>query len=311
MSIQLDLDVIDAFRAVARHVANTAYHIDVPGNYFRVDALNANLPAYEIDEDLRCFCPGTVATIVFADIQPVRVLSIDVGAPIKFNEEEIDLSLQTYNNANSEPLPRKLKTTEEDIITESRDIITEISSAIRAKVGGKTPVFEASLEAEIAAKLGLNLKTQRQHRILKEDEMNITVPAWTSTSVTQKQSIADVRQVISMNCQVDAQVSLLSNGPGAVPWSKHFESLHELEGYLRGGGGGRDENADAINRFVNGRLFKDFTVPIEELELAVSRDRISRNVRTGEISVVSTPIENPNRRRGRGHKRRNRKNKEQ
>ena len=304
--MQLDLEVIDGFRAVARHIANTIYWIDVPGNYFRVDALNANLPAYEIGETLKCFCPGTVATIVYSDIQPIKILSIDVDAPIKFNEHETDVSLNTWHNDSSEPLPKKLKEIEEEVITESKDILTEISSAIRAKVGGKSPVFEASLEAEISAKLGFNLKTQRQHTVHKEEETDIVVPKWTSTSVTQRQSIADVKQIIRMNCLIDAKVSLVSNGPDNYPWAKHFDSLRELQGYLRGGGGGRDENADAINRFVNGRLFKDFAVPMAELELEIEQERISRNVRTGEVTRKDTPIENPNRRR-----RRKRKNKAQ
>ena len=303
--MQLDLDVIDGFRAVARHIANTIYHIDVAGNYFRVDALNANLPAYEISDTLKCFCPGTVATIEYSDIQPIKILSIDVDAPIKFNEHETDVSLKTWNNAGKTPIPQSWKAQEEETITESRDIITEISSTIRAKVGGKSPVFEASLEAEISAKLGLNLKTQRQHRLLREENMEIVIPEWTSTSLTQRQSIADVKQIIRMNCLIDAQVSLISNGPEAGPWAKHFQSLRELQGYLRGGGGGRDENADAINAFVNNRLFKDFAVPMHELELEIEQERISRNVRTGEITRKDIPIENPNRRKRR--KRRNNK----
>ena len=81
--MQLDLDVIDGFRAVARHIANTIYHADFAGNYFRQDALNANLPAYQIDGSLKCFCPSENATILFYDVNPVDIISIDVGAPIR------------------------------------------------------------------------------------------------------------------------------------------------------------------------------------------------------------------------------------
>ena len=40
MSLSLDLDVIDGFRAIARQVANTLYNADFAGNQFRVDALD-------------------------------------------------------------------------------------------------------------------------------------------------------------------------------------------------------------------------------------------------------------------------------
>ena len=296
--MQLDLDVIDSFRAIARQVANTIYWANFPGNYFRSEALNARLPAYEIGDALKCFCTSEQAVILFSDIQPVKILSIDIDAPIRFNEHETDVSLKIWNNASSEPLPQNFKTSEEETITESRDILTEISSAIRAKVGGKSPVFEASLEAEISAKLGINLKQQKQHRILKEDSLDITVPKWTSTSLSQRQSIADVKQIVRMNCLVDASVSLISEGPN-FRWAKHFDSLHQLEIFLRGGGGGRDETADGINRVANTRQFQDFRIASEHLELEIERERISRNVRTGEVTKKDTPIENPNRKRKR------------
>ena len=300
--MQLDLDIIDGFREVARNIANHLYHADFSGNYFASDALNANLPAYEISDKLKCFCTSEHATILFGDIQPIRIISIEVNPPIRFNEHETSVSLKTWNNAGSTPLPQSWKTEEEEKVTEARDILTEISTAIRAKVGGKSPVFEASLEAELSAKLGINLKRQEERRLLKSDNMDLEVPAWTSTSLTQRQSIADVRQRITMLCQVDASVSLISQG-SEPRWAKHFNSLRELEIYLRGGGGGGDENADAINRVVNTRQFQDFAIDKSNLELEIENERISRNVKTGEITRTDTPIENPNKPKRRRRKR--------
>ena len=303
MGLSLDLDVVDAFRAVARQIANYLYNVDIPGNYFRADALNANLPAYAVEDKLRCFCTSYHSQIIFSEIEPSKILSIDVDAPIKFNEHETELSLKTWHNAGGDPIPRTWKIEEEEKVTESRDIITEISSAIRAKVGGKSPVFEASLEAEISAKLGLNLKRQTERRILKAENLDIVIPGWTSTSLTQRQSIADVKQVIRMRCLVDAHISFVSDGEWGR-WAKHFTSFRELENYMRGGGGGEDENSDPINAFVNTRKFQDFKVESERLELEIERERLSRNVKTGEVTKKDIPIENPNPQKKRRRKRR-------
>ena len=301
MSLSLDLDVIDGFRAIARQVANTLYNADFGGNYFRSDALNARLPAYEVNNGLKCLCTSEHATILFFNIQPIDIISIEVGAPIRFNEHETDVSLKTWNNAGSTPLPQSWKAEQEEKVTESRDILTEISTSLKAKIGGGTPVFQASLEAELSAKLGINLKHQEERRVLNQENMDLVVPAWTSTSLMQRHAIADVRQTIKMRCRVDARVSLISQGD-EPRWAKHFESLHQLETYLRGGGGGEDDNADALNRITNTRQFQDFEIETEHLEFEITQERISRNVSTGEITRKDTPIENPNRRRRRKRK---------
>ena len=165
-------------------------------------------------------------------------------------------------------------------------------------------MFEASLEAELSAKLGVNLKRQEEHRVLKSEDMDLEVPEWTSTSLTQRHSIADVRQTIKMLCLVDASVSLVSDGEN-FRWVKTFNSLRELETYLRGGGGGESENADGMNKVANSRQFQDFRIDRKHLELEIENERISRNVKTGEIDRKDVPIENPNAKRKR--KRRNRK----
>ena len=304
MSLSLDLDVIDSFRKVARNTANHLYNADFAPNYFRSDALNANLPAYEIADKLKCFCTSEHAIIEFWDIQPIDIIAIEVGTPIRFNEHETNVSLKTWNNAGSTPLPQSWKAETEEKITEARDILTEISTSLKAKIGGGTPTFQASLEAELSAKLGINLKRQEERRVLNTENMDLEVPAWTSTSLTQRQSIADVRQTIKMTCLVDAAVSFISQGEGGN-WSKTFVSLHEMETYMRGGGGGQDQNADTLNRIVNTRQFQDFQIDRSHLELTITQERISRNVKTGEIDRKDTKIVNPNRR-----KRRKRKNKE-
>lgn len=301
MALSLDLDVIDSFRAIARHTANYLYNADFAGNYFRADALNANLPAYEITDKLKCYCTSEHATIIFWDIQPVDIIEIEVGTPIRFNEHETSVSLKTWNNAGSTPLPQSWTIEEEEKVTESRDILTEISTSLKAKIGGGTPTFQASLEAELSAKLGINLKRQEERRILKQSNMDLEVPAWTSTSLTQRQSIADIRQIIKMRCLVDASIEFISQGDHSR-WSKVFTSMHEMETYLRGGGGGQDQNAEGLNKVVNTRQFQDYRVEKEHLELEIVQERISRNVKTGEIDRTDTKIKNPNRRKRRKRK---------
>ena len=300
--MQLDLDVIDGFRSTAQHIANTIYWADFAGNYFRVDALDARLPAYEIGNKLKCFCTSEHATIWFGDIQPIKILSIDVDAPIRFNEHETDVSLKTWNNAGSTPLPQSWKAEEEEKVTEARDILTEISTSLKAKIGGGTPTFQASLEAELSAKLGINLKRQEERRTLKSENMDLEVPAWTSTSLTQRQSIADVKQMVHMQCLLDASVILVSQDENQR-WAKHFDSLHELETYLRGGGGGYGENTEGLDKVANTRQFQDFEINRDPITLFIGTERVSRNVRTGEITRKDIPIENPNKRKRKRRKR--------
>ena len=311
MPLSLSLEVIDGFRAVARNLANHLYNADFGGNYFRVDALNARLPAYEVGDVLTCYCTSWHSQIIFSQIEPVDIISMKVGTPVRFNEHETDMTLRVWNNASDDSPKETLEIQEELKITEIREILAEISMAIRSKFGAKSPAFEASLEAELSSKLGVNLKHQEERRKLKDYTLNLTIQPWTNTSISQRHSVADVRQRIEMKCLADARVTLISQGD-EPRWSKEFESMLELENYMRGGGGGRDENADALNRIVNTRQFQDYFVEKDNLTFDIEQERISRNVQTGETDRKDVPIVNPNavepgkaKRRGRRKRKRN------
>ena len=99
--------------------------------------------------------------------------------------------------------------------------------------------------------------------------------------------------MVHMQCLVDASVILVSEGD-EPRWAKHFDSLRELEIYLRGGGGGFGSNTDALDKVMNTRQFQDFAIEKEHLTLFIGTERISRNVKTGEITRKDIPIENPN-----------------
>ena len=294
--MQLSLDVIDGLRAVSRQVANTIYWADTR-NHFRVNALNANLPAYEMtDEGLVCFCGSREARIILSDVTPSKILSIDVEPPIKFNEHDTSVELKTWNNAGSTPLNYERQILEEFVRTETLDIITEISTAMKAKIGGGTPTFQAELEVQLAAKLGINKSTKTEVKKSDGYKLDVEVPKWTSVSLLQKQSISDVKQVVRMRCIFDAKVILDSSGI----WAKEFDGLNSMALYLRGGGGGKDvgECSD-LNRIMETRQFKGYALPLEHLELQIEKERLYRDVKTGEVNRTEVKIENPNRKRRR------------
>ena len=62
-----------------------------------------------------------------------------------------------------------------------------------------------------------------------------------------------------------------------------------MELYFKGGGGGK--NATELDDFVATRAFEMFSLPTSDQQFIIKKERISRNVSTGEIMRTDTPIE--------------------
>ena len=179
---------------------------------------------------------------------------------------------------------------------ESLDILAEIATKLRAKVSGGYASIQAEVEAEVSAKLGITKKSESETKSITKETLSFVIPKWTETKLVKTTSISDMRQSIEMKALLDASVIIVSWDD----WAKTFDSLHGLELYLRGGGGGTDDSADNLNRFMLTRAFEDFSLDAEDdLTVAIETDRIARNTVTGGSERVDTRIKH--KRKGRRH----------
>ena len=174
--------------------------------------------------------------------------------------------------------------TEEHERTEQLDILTEIQTAIKSKVSGSYAGFSAELEAQLSAKLGINHSEKNVHiRRTKTDEEDFDIPAWTDFSLTQKHSVSDIKESVKVVCSLDANVQIDGG------WEQVFDTFHEMELYFKGGGGGK--NTTVLDDFVATRAFEMFSLPTADQQFVIEKERISRNVSTGEITRKDVPIE--------------------
>lgn len=203
--------------------------------------------------------------------------------PITLNEQVKSVELRTWNNAGSTPIDDEQHTSEKHTRTETLNIAAEIATAIKGKVSGSYAGFSAELETQINAKLGVTHNTQEQTETLSEETLKVVIPAWKSVSLMQKQSISDVKQRVSVMCELTAEVRI--NGG----WEKTLPSLESLQLYFTGGGGGTG-NADALDAKVATRLYRAFELPFNKVQLNVVKDRLYKDVRTGEINRTEIAI---------------------
>ena len=215
--MQLSLEVIDALRGTSLYIANYLSQATITPNKFW-DALSNILPRYEIgDIDLKCYTGSGV--ISFHEVRPSKIISLEVSEPVEFNTQVDKHTLDVFRNAGSTPFSRDESYTAESSRTEKNDIMAELSTSIKSKVGGSYAGFNAELEASLSAKLGVNHSETVEHKDSKTVNMKIDVPAWTSVSLEQDHEISDTSQHVSLKCEIDA--SIIINGG----WKKSFESL--------------------------------------------------------------------------------------
>ena len=173
--------------------------------------------------------------------------------------------------------------TEEDERTEQMDILSEIQTAIKGKISGSYAGFSAELETQLSAKLGINHSEKNVRKTTKTDEEDFDIPAWTDFALTQEHSVSDIKQSVNIVCSLDANVQIDGG------WKKTFDTLKEMELYLKGGGGGK--NTTELDDFVATRAFEMFSLPTADQQFVIEKERISRNVSTGKVTRTDTPIE--------------------
>lgn len=284
--MQLDLSVQDGFRTVARDIGNMFYNSPGfrgdtrPGyhNHFQDNVLNSKLPTYEItDDEFICFCGTHAAQIIFSDIRYAKILKIELGDSVIFNEHDTDVIVQNYYNDSTEPMDESFTHGESDKTTHSMNIMAELVSQFSTKVAGGNPgTFQAEAEAQLTAKFGFSLSDS--HEVVKDStrKIDVHVPPFVHAVYSEKHSIADISEKVTVTCLLDAGVTVYSEGD----YKMFFESIHNLELYMQGGGGGINE---PIDDYFQSRVYAGRELDLKPLYLTLSDDRISRNTKTSEL----------------------------
>ena len=277
--MQLDIEIIDAFMGLSRYLAGGLGDIDEHPNLF-VGEDKIHNTEYHLTKD-ELIIPYGSGFIAFGEPYPSKILSLDIGDPVVIREQVVSIALKTWHNAKSTPFSYTRKITDEHIIKEILNIATELMLGIRSKVAGEYAGIKAELETQLTAKLGISHTSEEQHRVMDESEVTIDVPAWTSVSLTQKESTSDFQQSINMKCLLDASLRI-NHGQ-----EKHFASLGEFALYMKGGGGGDGESW--IDTYANQRRFTNFEVP--ELCFDIHRQRMYKDAKTSDWTTTELPIE--------------------
>ena len=287
--MQLSLDVIDSLRETALYIGGVLSEAEIPDNRFYNAVWNKN-PKYDITDNQLVVHTGA-GKIAFADIRPHKVISLEIGDTVEFNKQVEDIHLDTYTNDSSEPMNREETFREEHERTEQLDILSEVQAAIKEKVGASYAGFNAEVEMQLSAKLGVNHSNKVVNKDERTTKQSITIPPYTETEYTQEHSISDISQSVKMTCELNSKVII-----DGVWYTKIFESFDNLTLYMRGGGGSFG-NCPQLDAFVLTRKFEAFDLDAEVWGLSnkrriftIEKERISRNVRTGKIVRKDTNI---------------------
>lgn len=313
--MNISVDVIDGCRAIARNLANDviskipskpdehyvhhihgkAHHRTTHHNNDFTDHLLGNtLPDYKIDGDrLVCFCGSVYAVISFSKLRMREITKLAFSDPAKTDGTMTPVVVKTWTNHSKTDAHYMWQKSKEhsktEIYTSSTELGVEITYGLQTKVGGGIEgVGEAEIESSYEFKTNFTQrfeKTKETTTTEKESEdLSITVPPMTRTSLTRNKTISDWHQVVTTTGVLDANVHIGSEGD----FGMEFESLEELQTYIQGGGIQKDWMSD---KFFAQREFQHYEIDLNPLQMTVQTPFSYRDVEVSDVIRNDKPLD--------------------
>lgn len=281
--MQLDREAILNLQGISDYVArvmsDVARELHTAGDFY-------DGGSYELTDTLQF--RYTAGVVAFWDVIPDKVLAVEVDAPIESSLLPKKTILDDWINDGATSEFYDHTWSEKKTRTEETDIVNDLIAGLEAKVGGGSPAFNAELKASVQDKLSTGHHETTGDEEEDRKSMKVEVPPFMQTTMTQTESISDVRQTVRSKCLLDAKVRVSYS----TDWTIAFESLRSLELWLRGGGQGSGESRGDRLREITGVLQKyhaDIRLPREPL--IVEEERRYRNAQTGKSVRKDIPIE--------------------
>ena len=286
MSLQIDPEVIDHLRGVAKYIAEGLSNIQLSTNRFDgVWYTRINLPSYQVTEDaLVITFPNDVgdARIIFRNIAPDRISSMKIYPAVKTNERVLSVEIGSWENGSSEELKESSSWKEQHTRSENNSISDELTAGIQGKIAGSYAGFSAELQTNLQNKLSISHNTGEQTVDEKTISEEFVIGPWKSLTVTKKETISDFRQKVQVECTVETSIELDAG------FNKSFKSLHEFQLYIKGGGGGSG-NAPELDKFFTEHRANNFQ--LDSPSFTIERERDYTDTKTTSVERTEVDIE--------------------
>lgn len=314
--MELSVEVIDGFRKVARNLANDVIiHIPAPpdehyvhhihgkahhrtthhNNDFHVHPLGINLPDYKIKSDgwLDTYCGSTYAKIAFTDIRMRKITALKFSDPAKTDGHVTPVVVKSWTNAGDTKQKYEWKHTKSksksETYTSSTELGVEIAYALRTKVGGGVEgIGEAEIESEWSFKSNFTQRFEKSKTTTTTEEdsetLKFDVPSMTMTSLIRNKTMSDWHQTVTTTGVLDARIVIVSDND----FSFGFDSLAQLEDYIRGGGASKNKLTD---NYFRQRHHQNYVIDLSSLHMTVETPFTYRDVSVSDIIRKDQPIE--------------------
>jgi len=312
--MEISVDVIDACRTVARNLANdviskipakpdehyvhhihgkahhrTTYH----NNDFIDHPLADHLPDYKIQNNsLVCLCGSVYAVIEFSKLRMREITKLAFSDPAKTDGTMTPVVVKSWTNKSNTTehyLWQKSKEhSKTETYTSSTELGVEITYGLQTKVGGGIEgVAEAEVESSYEFKTNFTQRFEKSKETTttekESEDLSITVPPMTQTSLARNKTISDWHQVVTTTGILDANIRISSDGD----FGMQFESLEELQTYIQGGGIQKDWMAD---KYFAQRHFQHYEIDTSPLQMTVKTPFTYRDVEVSDIIRNDKPL---------------------
>lgn len=305
--MEISVEVIDGFRKVARNLANDviskipakpdehyvhhihgkAHHrVGHHNNDFAGFPLGENLPDYEIkDGQLLCYCGSHWGVIRFSRFRMREITELKFSSPARSDQHITPVTVKSWVNDSDTPLDYTYKDSKSQSKSESytsnKELGVEIAYSLTSKVGGGIEgIGEAEIESKYEFKTNFSQRFEKSKTTTtteeESEELSITVPKMTRTSLIRKKTISDWSQTVKTTGVLDAVIHIGSDGD----FGFEFDSLKELENYIRSGGAEKDWMAD---KYFRERHHQNYGIDLSPLHVTVEDDFTYRDIEVSDL----------------------------
>lgn len=314
--MEISVDVIDGCRTVARNLANDViskippkpdehyvHHIHGKAHHrtthhnndFTDHLLGNNLPDYKMQNDaLVCMCGSVYAVIAFSKFRMREITKLAFSDPAKTDGTVTPVVVKCWtNNSKTEEhyqWKKSEKHSKKETYTSNTELGIEITYGLQTKVGGGVEgIGEAEVESSYEFKTNFTQRFEKSKETTttekESEDLAITVPAMTQTTLTRNKTISDWHQVVTTTGILDACVRISSDGD----FGMQFESIEELQTYIQGGGIQKDWKSD---RFFAQRHFQEYEIDLTPLQMTVKTPFTYRDVEVSDIIRNDKSLDN-------------------
>lgn len=228
-------------KELIRQLADTAYdmsyhvlqHAPHKGHNDFVGLDYSKTPDHELfpNGSIRYQMGSPHSYIWFSDFRPRKINGVKLEQAQELNSRIEDINSISVRNDTDADIQRTYEFNREESSTKEMEINNSITTALKATFGtGMLSTYKVEVEVKTEITTEVNLAMSSTVTNGKSDSMTVIIPKRSSVDVVSQRKLANFRQRVNTDCELDFTVRIYSNND----WDRTYESRRQFIDTIQG-----------------------------------------------------------------------------